>query len=71
MGWFSLIGNLFNTGGQIAVGVINKDANEKNAEAAAYREQQNLIKVQRYSQLIIICAIGFVAILGIIAWKKA
>lgn len=71
MAWVNFFGNLFSTGGQVASSIINKDANQKNAEAAALREQQNLIKAQRNSRLIILGALAFIAILGIIAWKKA
>ena len=71
MAWVNFFGNLIGTGGQVASSIINKDANQKNAEAAALREQQNLIKAQRNSRLIILGAIAFIAILGIIAWKKA
>ena len=71
MSWASLVSALITTGGNIAGGFLNKDANEAAAKAAEMRAMQELEKAKRNNRLAIIIAIGIVLILGFIIIKKA
>lgn len=71
MAWASLVSALITTGGNIAGGIMNKDANEAAAKAAEMKAMQEFEKAKRNNRLAIIIAIGVVLIVGFILIKKA
>ncbi len=71
MGWLTLFGRLVTTVGEVAYGVINKDANEAAAKAAEAKAQKDLETAKRNNRIAIIAAIAIVTILGLVILKKS
>ena len=70
MGWLSFFGSLINTGGNVAVGVLNKDAYQKQAEAAALKAELELEKTRQKNRIITVIAFFVVGIILILFLRK-